>query len=203
MLTRFLAYLSPVIMALVIPFLLNHPKTRFTNYRLQVLIPAGISVLIILIALAVVVIFSGGLTLVGYLKLAAFLIGYGLMLTSLCLLMMSSAVSSNLTQVIVTALAFLMLGTVFYANPLIESTPSNQIRQGIVQWSINLNPILVIAGTVFNYDIMLSPLMYRISLIQYYPHYYPEWWNFIVAYLVVGLICLGGILLTRRVMRVT
>lgn len=198
MLTRLVAYLSPVILALVIPFLLNQRKKK-----VEVLIAVGIPTFCVGVVLAVVVIFSGGLTFVSYLKLVLFLIIYGLMIGSLCLLLVSLGVSGNLMQVIVTLITFLMLGTVFYANPLIESAPSNQIRQAIVQWSINLNPILIIAGTVFNYDIMLSPLMYRISLIQYYPHYYPEWWNFIAAYLVVGVICLAGILLTRRIMRVT
>lgn len=184
MLTRFFGFLSLPILSLIIPFLLNRNKKKS-----RVLMPAGIGISIVLVILGIVAIFSGGLSFIGFLKLSLFLVCYALMLVSVFFLITSFGFSGNLTQVIVTIIAFLMIGTVFYANPFIESA-SSQVRPAIIQWTINLNPIVIIAANFFSYDPMLSPVMYKLSLIQYYPHYYPSWGYVVLGYLIVSAICL-------------
>jgi len=199
MLTKFVCYLSPVILGIIIPFLLNHLIKDKTLSRK--IIPSGIALLLILIIILAVSVFTGGLNLLGFIKVAVFLLAYTLLIMSLYIMLTSIGFSGILSQVIVTTLVLLMSGTVFYTNPFIESISSGHFRETLIQCSINLNPMLVIGANFFNYDTMLAPQMYKLSLIQYYPHYYLSWGYVIIGYLIVTLVCFGIIMIKKALIK--
>lgn len=196
MVTRLVCYLSPIVLGIIIPFLLNQfHKDKQTRYRK--IIPSVFTLLLILIIILGVSIFTGGLNFIGFIKIAVFLFAYSLMIMALYIMLTSIGLSGILSQVIVIMPVLLMNGTVFYANPLIESVTSNQFREMIVQWSINLNPMLIIGANFFNYDMILAPQMYKLSLIQYYPHYYSSWGYVVSGYLFITAICFGITMLKK------
>lgn len=212
MVTRFVCYLSPVIIGIIIPFLLNHPvkdppeprqtdtvglgSRRAGKTLSRKIIPSGITLLLILVIILCVSVFTGGLTPLSFIALASFLLVYTLMIMVVYFMLTSIGFSGIISQVIVIILILLMSGTVFYANPLIETAPS-PLRGMIVQWSINLNPMLIISANFFNYDMILAPQMYKLSLIQYYPHYYLAWGYVVIGYLIVTMVCFCIIMVKR------
>jgi hypothetical protein len=185
MLIRLISFLSPILLAIAIPFLLT--KSADTKPLIKQIIPPAIAMLILLFILLVILVIAGGIGFTGFLKLSLFIIAYSVMITAFTLMLLSFNLSGVVVQSIVTILLLLMIGTVFYANPLIEQS-SGETRQSIIQCAINLNPILIIGADFFNYDMILAPQMYKISLIQYYPHNYPEWYCVTGVYLAIALI---------------
>jgi len=185
MLLRLISFLSPVLLAVIIPFLLaTIPEPKPLTRKI---IPPTIALLTLLLILAAVSIISGGIGFTGFLKLSIFIIAYSVMITAFTLMLLSFNLAGIIVQVIVTLPLLLMSSAIFYVNPLIELS-AGAARQSIIQCSINLNPILIIGADFFNYDMILAPQMYKISFIQYYPHNYPEWHYVTGIYLFAALI---------------
>jgi len=105
------------------------------------------------------------------------------------------------------AAAALMLGTVFYANPVIAST-RGRAKVAVVQAAVVANPMVCVAGAAVDYDIMLSrrtsASFYNQSLIgPDHLYRYPRWWRAAAGYCVVGIVFLAvsfiGSAKTRKV----
>ena len=97
-------------------------------------------------------------------------------------------------QMATYAVAALMLGTVFYANPAIAAMRGKP-KLAAVQTAVAANPMVCVAGAALDYDILLSrraePSLYTQSLIgPDHLYRYPRWWAAGAAYSGVGLVML-------------
>ncbi|MBI4713081.1 MAG: hypothetical protein HY762_07265 [Planctomycetes bacterium] len=192
MLLPIVAYISPLIIGLLIIFLLK------TGHRLKRVIITSliISALFWLITglLNILSAKSGfSLSITQWLGLGIFYLGYGILISGVFYLLTSLKVFAPVTQVVVSIGALLMNSTVFYANPIIESVAANQqTRQWLIKSVININPMIVIAANFFNHDILRAGKMYAVSVIgPYYQYSYPGWRWVLLVYLVLGLVCFG------------
>lgn len=192
MLLPIVAYISPLIIGLLIPFLL---KAEYSLKRLIItsLIISGLFWLItgLLNILSAKSGFS--LSITQWLGLGIFYLGYAMLISGVSYLLTSLKVSAPVTQVVVSIGVLLMNSTVFYANPIIESVAANQqARQWAIKSVININPMIVIAANFFNHDILRAGKMYALSVIgPYYPYSYPAWGWILLVYLTFGLVCFG------------
>lgn len=207
MFIRLIIYLTPLLIGLLTPFLMNwkgvreHIKTRTFLKSLLAFKSVLIVVFSLIFILSLVFLFGGG-GFVKFFNLLLFLIGFSVLIISLFILLVTLGISGNLSQFMLTMLVVLMYGTVFCANPLIETYKNDQeTRQTIIGLAVNLNPMLVIAGNFFDHDLMRAQHMYRISLIgPYYPYSYTDWRYLLIGYLITAILCLAltRIILTRR-----
>lgn len=194
---RLVIYLSPLLIGLITPFLMNtkgireHAKIHAFLKFLLVFKTAFIVTFGSILILSLSVLFSGA-DFIKSLNLLLFLVGFNGLIISLFILLIRLGVSSNLSQLIVTVLVIMMCGTVFYANPFIETYRADQeIRQTIINLAVNLNPMLVIAGNFFGHDLLRAQQMYQLSLIgPYYPYSYTDWRYLVIGYWVIAILCL-------------
>lgn len=195
---RLIIYLSPLLLGLITPFLMNtkrvyeHTQKRSILKLLSIFIPAFIVTFGLILILSLSFLFSG-VDFTKSLNLLLFLVGFNGLIISLFILLIRLGVSSNLSQLIIMVLVIMMCGTVFYANPFIETYRTDQeIRQTIINLAVNLNPILVIAGNFWGHDLLRAQQMYQISLIgPYYPYSYTDWRYLLIGYWVIAILCLA------------
>lgn len=198
----FLIFLTPIVLGLLIPFLAN--SQRFTCriksaslLRLLVIFQPIFLVTLAIVLFASVLLVFYGKSILNAVGLMVFLIGLGIWIIALIMLGYSLGISGNLIQMLVTLVILLMCGTVFYANPFIELYQNTaSIRNVIIAGTINLNPILVIGSNFLNQNLLLEPMLYDFSLIQYYPHYYLPWYDILSGFLggTVLILVICGIL---------
>lgn len=196
MLSRFASYLCLIILSLVIPFLLNRRDKNSSLFRR--LKPVGILFGIIALILIVLAVSSGGLGFINTLKLILFLLCYSMLLAGLCLLAIALGASGAVSQVIVTLISLLMMGTIFYANTFVDASISTELRKVIVQWSINLNPLITIGSQVFSDDMLRLPVIYQATSIHYYPYYYPSLGIISLYYFIISIVSCGIFWLRNR-----
>jgi hypothetical protein len=124
--------------------------------------------------------------------LVVFISGFGVMVGSLCYLLMTR-LSGNVTQLVISLLVGLMMGTVFYANPIIELVRQNLVlRQLVIKMVMVVNPMLVIAGNFFSHDILRGRQLYYLSDIgPFYPYTYPAWGSVLAGYVIISLVAIG------------
>jgi hypothetical protein len=104
-------------------------------------------------------------------------------------------------QLVSIFVACVLLGTVFYADPLIEAEQSPESRSAVIHAALAVNPVTVISGSLLEFDLMRRPVMYgRISVIQRYQFSYPrDWWEVLAGYAAVSFVLfLGAGVLRRR-----
>ena len=94
-------------------------------------------------------------------------------------------------QLVAYLVAALMLGTVFYANPMI-AVARGDAKAAAIQSAITANPLVCVAGAAADHDVFLSrraPMsLYNSSLIgPDHLYHYPRWWVVCVLYAAVGL----------------
>jgi len=102
---------------------------------------------------------------------------------------------AQVRQVAALAGAAVMLGTVFYANPAVAAA-RGKAKVTVVRAAVAANPLVCVAGSALDYDIMISrrsPVsFYHQSLIgPDHLYRYPRWWLVSAAYLAVGLVFLA------------
>ncbi|MBI4833803.1 MAG: hypothetical protein HY811_03135 [Planctomycetes bacterium] len=183
MLSRFASYLGLIILSLAIPFILSRRKENASPF--WPLKTAGIAFGDVCLVLIILVASSGGAGFGGAFKLAAFLLSYCVLLTGLYFLLCALGAPGVAAQAMVTLTAFLMMGTLFYADTLIDAV-SAEARKAVLQWLINLNPLVTIGSQVFGDDFLRLPVVYRTTTIHYYPYSYPSLWTVILWYWAVG-----------------
>jgi len=103
-------------------------------------------------------------------------------------------------QLVAILVASMLLGTVFYADPIVESQKSPEARSTVISLALAANPITAISGALPNFDLMRREMMYsRISVIgRFYPANYPEWWRTALGYMVTASVILLGAGVLRR-----
>ena len=103
-----------------------------------------------------------------------------------------------------------LMGTVFYADPIVEVQRSPEARGLAMRSILATNPLTAISWSLLEFDLMRRQLMYdRISVIggKYgepgHNVSYPDWWRTAGAYVLISLVVLfgAGILRRHRVMR--
>jgi len=120
---------------------------------------------------------------------AAILAGFGLLLTGLARLAERLAPQPAGLMAAIAAAA-LMLGTVFCANPAVAAA-RNGTKMALVQAAVAANPLLCVAGSALDYDILLSRRtpgsLYHMSLIgPDHIYRYPPWWAVAPGYAAAG-----------------
>ncbi|MFO7897564.1 MAG: hypothetical protein R6V58_00715 [Planctomycetota bacterium] len=77
-----------------------------------------------------------------------------------------------------------LMGTVFYANPLVERDQSPEARGRVIRVVLAVNPMAAISYSLLRFDMMRRQLMYdRISVIaRWYRVTYPAWWQTACGY---------------------
>ena len=94
-------------------------------------------------------------------------------------------------QFIATIAGLAMAGSVFYCNPVVEAVASAQVRNRIVAAVVNANPLAILAGSVYKYDILRGDLYGRCVIGPYYPFRYPGWPAATLGYLCIAA-AVGG-----------
>ena len=105
-----------------------------------------------------------------------------------------------------------LMGTVFYADPIIEVQKSPEARSRVMRAILATNPLTAISWSLLAFDVMRSghaTLMYDVTVMGHRYNEpgrsvsYPDWWRTARAYVVVSLVMLfgGGILRRHRIMR--
>ncbi len=113
-------------------------------------------------------------------------------------------------QLVTIFVACAMMGTVFYADPIVEAQKSPEARSMVIRGILATNPLTAISWSLLEFDLMRRQLMYdRISVIggSYgepgHNVSYPTWWGTAGAYVIVAFVLfVGGAILRRhRIMR--
>lgn len=110
-----------------------------------------------------------------------------------------------LAQFVAIIVACALVGSIFFADPIVEADKSPEAR-GIVIGAILLtNPITSISWSLLRFDVLRRQIMYdRISVIgRWYRTPYPEWWQTVCAYAVISAILFvtAGLVRRRRLSR--
>jgi len=97
-----------------------------------------------------------------------------------------------LSQAIVLGSGLLMISTPYYVNPFILST-SGALRMLVVQWAININPLLIGSAGIMRFDWLRAPSLYDRCLIggYQYPFYYPSPLKVGIILALAGIILIG------------
>lgn len=86
---------------------------------------------------------------------------------------------------------FLLLGTVFYADPLVQATEGHpDLSRAVVTTAVSANPILVLSQLVGGDDLLHTALYGRSSIGDRY-FLYPPAWQPSVAFAAVALLLVG------------
>jgi magnesium-transporting ATPase (P-type) len=195
-----IAYLSPLLLGLIIPFLLLYAPSSKKDIRTLIkIILVRITLPVIIIAVIVIglhIISSSNqfhLTTVNFLYLMLFLWSWSLMIGGISYLCSIFNLNRNGMYVIIFILILLANTTVFYINPFIQAVNSDVIvRQWLIKLSIHINPILTIASNFFKHDLLRSNSLYSICDIgPYYFYTYASWITITIYYIIVGILAFG------------
>ena len=192
MIAWIIAYLTPLLLGIMIPFLMNTRTTdqnqtsvrQFRNIPVKPILGAGILILLIGLANFLTTPSDRGLNFSDWLTLSVFLAGFSLLLIATCYLLSQLGCSGNLTQGLVSFVTLLITTTVFWLDPLIESLAGNHtLRQWLINWTMNINPTLTLASNFFRDDPMRAPEMYQHSVIGVSYYAYAAWWKIMIGHL--------------------
>ena len=109
----------------------------------------------------------------GILTGSAFALSFAVFLAGTCFLA-GAAFGRTAAQVLTIGIGLLMVSTPYYVNPLILLS-SGALRMRVVQAAVNVNPLLVGAAGIMNFDWLRAGALYHTCLIggYQYPFYYP------------------------------
>ena len=83
-----------------------------------------------------------------------------------------------LAQVLAAVLWALLLGTVYYANPIVEAAPDRETRHLWTTLLVGANPPLMLAHHALDVDLLRRPLLYSVvSVIPEFGYRYPGWFD--------------------------
>ncbi len=103
-------------------------------------------------------------------------------------------------QFVSLLVACALVGTVFYADPLVETEMPPETRSRVINAVLAPNPIMAITWSLLRFDLLHRQVMYdRISVIgRFYAYEYPRWWAVSCGYLVCAALMLLGAARFRR-----
>jgi len=102
-------------------------------------------------------------------------------------------------QLVCITVACVLLGTVFYADPIIEAQGSSEAKGVVIRAALATNPITAISWSLLRFDLMRRRLMYG-PISEIGDHYtpYPAWWATLCGYAAASAVMLIGAGLLRR-----
>lgn len=125
---------------------------------------------------------------------------FGAVMIAVSVLLLAMGMGAVLSQFIVSFLGLIVLSTMFYADiicPLVRKGWQNEV----VQVLVGVNPVLTIAGSVFEVDLLRRPVMYSMvcGIGSGPPFSYSPWHAMSVWYLAVAVVAYA---LAQGVMRI-
>ena len=142
----------------------------------------------------------GAYPIAGALVAQIVILSFAVLLVSIFCLVRCSGSELLFAQLVTIFAACALLGTVFYADPLIEASWSAQRRGTVITMVMAASPVTAISWSLLEFDLMRRQTMYdHISVIgRWYQTTYPEWWQTVAGYLVISLVMLTGAALLHR-----
>ncbi len=146
---------------------------------------AGLAVLAVL-ALAVMIV-AGARPISAVLLSQAVILTFCLLVSATFLAVRCLGGEPFLAQFVTIFVVGALLGTMFYANPVIERDISPAQRERVIRTVLATNPISVMSYSLLEFDMLRSRIMYdRISTIaRWYRIPAPVWWRTTLGYLAV------------------
>jgi hypothetical protein len=183
------AYLSPLLVGLIVPLLLNDRKQKIFVLLLKIIIPSLVISLIIAFLHIVSKPTGFSLNIARFLYFVIFLSGWALFTAGIYYLFITLGAGKDISYLIISLIILLMNTTIFYVNPIISAVQDNTVlRQKIIEVAININPILTIATNFFHHDLLRSSTIYSICDIgSYYFYSYAHWVTILIYYLIIGV----------------
>ena len=142
----------------------------------------------------------GAEPLVGGLAAQLVILSFCLLLGAIFALARCGGTEPLFAQCVCWFVACVLMGTVFYADPIVEAQPSPKARSVAIRAALAVNPITAISWSLLEYDLMRRQIMYdRISVIgRWYRTPYPQWWATACGYVALSVVILAGAGLLRR-----
>lgn len=128
----------------------------------------------------------------GRILLASLLaLAFGTFLAGVCTAV-RALLGSRLAQALALVVGLLMVSTPYYVDPFIRAT-SGALRMRVVQVAVNINPLLVGAAGILNFDWLRHPDLYQTCLIGgwQFPFYYPSTLKAGITLSVIGIILIA------------
>ena len=182
---RLVALISPIVVGFIIPFLIAITVNRVNRHRTAII--RCVLFLLILFAILYVLSIVCGEYAVTFAKLAVFLSAFAVLIFSLFYLLSALRLPSLISQVVIYLVVILMVGTIFWFNPIIENAESSGLSSEDITDRANLalalNPYVVV-GSILNMDVMRFNILYSSSLIAKYNFRYTSWTTVAIWYMV-------------------
>lgn len=179
MIFRMTALAGPLVLGFVLPFVLALGRDRGWNARKSACAAATAAAGWIVL-LGILWTFSGH-PVSRLLESACFLLAFGAFLYGLF----------RLTgQIVCGLVVVLLLGTVFYFDPILESAKGAEVHTRVaiaMEW----NPYVVMAYSIFDVD-LLTRVLYTRSQLAELQHPWPEWPRVALWYVLLGFFCTVG-----------
>ncbi len=142
----------------------------------------------------------GAAPLIGGLAAQLVIFSFCMLLAAVFALVRCSGSELLFAQLVCILVACVLMGTVFYADPIIEAQGSSEAKRMVIRAALTINPITAISGSLLGFDMMREQIMYdRISVIaRWYKVPYPEWWQAMCGYLALSVVVLSGAGVLRR-----
>ncbi len=181
------ALASPLVFGFLIPFLLALGRERGWRVRKRAGVAAtGAAAWIAL--LGVLWIFSGE-AVARLLTSACFLLAFGAFLVGLFHLLGGRAPA----QVGCGLVVVLMVGTLFYFDPILEHAMESRLTREQFQTRVDLalegNPYAVMAYSIFEEDLLTRKVLYPRTLLADLQRAYPDWSRVALGYVLAGFWC--------------
>ena len=167
---------------------------------LRVLCVCGLTELASVVVLGVAWLAWGAAPFVGGLAAQLVILAFCLLLASVFALIRCSGSELLVAQLVSIFVACALMGTIFYADPLVEAQRSPEARSMMITGILATNPITAISWSLLEFDLMRQQLMYdSISVIgRWYRTPYPKWWSTTLVYTAVSAVTLVGAGLLRK-----
>lgn len=171
-LTLCLLAVEAIALAVGVPLLASLPAGgSWARRLLAILLPVLASELA-----AFVVILAATRGAVSPLALAlaqVFLLGFAFLLSAVVSLIAACGARRATAQFVATGLALAMLGSVFFANALVEAAEGESAKMSVINTVLWTNPWLIVGGSILEADPLRSENLYSWSVIIYYGFQYP------------------------------
>jgi len=121
-------------------------------------------------------------------------VAFGLLLAGLLVALRRAGGEPLAAQLVTLCVAAALVGTVFYADPIVEGRGSPEARRRVIRAALAVNPLTAVSGSLLEVDLMRRRVMYdKISVIgRWYQVPYPRWWTTACGYGVAAVALFGA-----------
>ncbi len=143
---------------------------------------------------------AGAKPLVGGLLAQVVIFAFCLLLAAVFAFVRCIGAEPMAAQFVSLVMACALVGTVFYADPIVETEMPPATRSRVINAVLAPNPIMAITWSLLRFDLLHRQVMYdRISVIgRFYAYEYPQWWTVSCGYIVCAALLLCGAAWLRR-----